>query len=95
MGLILGRFERGSELRAWRCYLLERTSPAGSCRQCMGPDDALRAHEILGAKTSLAIHHGTLQLADEGLDTPGNRLSTRAAQDSFLILNNGQLAELT
>lgn len=61
----------------------------------MGPDDALRAHEILGAKTSLAIHHGTLQLADEGLDTPGNRLSTRAPQDSFLILNNGQFAELT
>ena len=61
----------------------------------MGPDDALRAHEILGAKTSLAIHHGTLQLADEGLDTPRNRLSTRAPQDSFLILNNGQFAELT
>jgi len=61
----------------------------------MGPDDALRAHEILRAKTSVAIHHGTLQLADEGLDTPRNWLSTRAPQDSFLILNNGQFAELT
>ena len=61
----------------------------------MGPDDALRAHEILGAKTSIAIHHGTFQLADEGVDTPRNWLNARAPQDSFLILNNGQFAELT
>ena len=27
--------------------------------------------EILGAETSIAIHHGTFQLGDEGIDTPG------------------------
>jgi L-ascorbate metabolism protein UlaG (beta-lactamase superfamily) len=36
----------------------------------MGPEEAVRAHEILAARTSIAIHHGTFQLADEGLDTP-------------------------
>jgi L-ascorbate metabolism protein UlaG (beta-lactamase superfamily) len=30
----------------------------------MAPDEAIRAHEILAAKTSIAIHHGTFQLAD-------------------------------
>jgi L-ascorbate metabolism protein UlaG (beta-lactamase superfamily) len=27
----------------------------------MTPEEAVRAHEILGAKTSIAIHHGTFQ----------------------------------
>ena len=40
----------------------------------MGPDEAVRAHEILGAETSIAIHHGTFQLADEGIDTPKKQL---------------------
>src|ERR1700730_7202508 len=40
----------------------------------MAPDEAVRVHEILGAKTSIAIHHGTFQLADEGLDTPRKQL---------------------
>lgn len=56
----------------------------------MGPDDAVRAHQILGAGTSIAIHHGTFQLADEGLDTPKKRLRECAPDDSFLVLDNGQ-----
>jgi L-ascorbate metabolism protein UlaG (beta-lactamase superfamily) len=40
----------------------------------MAPEEALRAHQILGAKTSIAIHHGTFQLADDGIDTPQIRL---------------------
>lgn len=56
----------------------------------MAPEDAVRAHGILGAKTSIAIHHGTFQLADEGLDTPKKRLSECAPGDSFLVLDNGQ-----
>jgi L-ascorbate metabolism protein UlaG (beta-lactamase superfamily) len=56
----------------------------------MGPEDAVRAHRILGAGTSIAIHHGTFQLADEGLDTPKKRLSECAAGDSFVVLDNGQ-----
>ncbi len=55
----------------------------------MGPDDAVRAHRILGAGTSIAIHHGTFQLADESIDTP-RRLLEEQKEESFLVLANGQ-----
>src|SRR6201987_2517464 len=60
----------------------------------MAPEEAVRAHEILGAKTSIAIHHGTFQLADDGIDTPQIRLMGCRRDDSFLILKNGQFAEI-
>jgi L-ascorbate metabolism protein UlaG (beta-lactamase superfamily) len=60
----------------------------------MAPDEAVRAHEILAAATSIAIHHGTFQLADEGLDTPKKRIGECAAGDSFLVLDNGQSVTL-
>jgi L-ascorbate metabolism protein UlaG (beta-lactamase superfamily) len=60
----------------------------------MGPDEAVKAHKILGASQSIAIHHGTFQLADEGLDTPGKLLRKCAGSERFLILNNGQFAEI-
>jgi L-ascorbate metabolism protein UlaG (beta-lactamase superfamily) len=56
----------------------------------MAPDEAVRAHEILAAGISIATHHGTFQLADEGIDTPEKRL---VADASFLILKNGQFTE--
>jgi L-ascorbate metabolism protein UlaG (beta-lactamase superfamily) len=56
----------------------------------MSPEEAVRAHEILGAQTSIAIHHGTFQLTDEAIDTPKRRLLACAPADSFLILDNGQ-----
>jgi L-ascorbate metabolism protein UlaG (beta-lactamase superfamily) len=59
----------------------------------MGPDEAARAHAILGAKTSIAIHHGTFQLADEAIDTP-KRLLGQCAPESFLVLNNGEFVTL-
>src|SRR5262249_55356855 len=31
----------------------------------MDPEEAVQAHEILRARTSIAIHHGTFQLGDE------------------------------
>jgi len=55
----------------------------------MGPEDAVKAHQILGATTSIAIHHGTFQLADESLDTPKQRLR-ECAPDNFLTLSNGE-----
>lgn len=58
----------------------------------MSPEDAVEAHRILGAGTSIAIHHGTFQLADDAIDTPPERLRACAPADSFLILNNGQSA---
>jgi len=60
----------------------------------MSPDEALRAHEILAARTSVAIHHGTFQLGDDGIDTPRKQLMACAPQETFLILHNGQSAEI-
>jgi L-ascorbate metabolism protein UlaG (beta-lactamase superfamily) len=60
----------------------------------MAPEDAVRAHEVLGAKTSIAIHHGTFQLANDGIDTPTKELMAHRRDDSFLILKNGQFAEI-
>jgi len=60
----------------------------------VAPDDAIRAHEILAAKTSIAIHHGTFQLGDEGIDTPKRQLRAYGPSDSFLVLDNGQSVTL-
>jgi len=60
----------------------------------MAPDEAVRAHEILAAKTSIAIHHGTFQLADEGVDTPRQQLVASAPDDSFLVLKNGHFFDI-
>jgi L-ascorbate metabolism protein UlaG (beta-lactamase superfamily) len=61
----------------------------------MNPDEAVKAHQILAAETSIAIHHGTFQLADDGLDTPKKRLAECSAGDSFLVLDNGQSVTLS
>ncbi len=60
----------------------------------MAPDEALRAHEILGAANSIAIHHGTFQLADEGIDTPRRQLLSCRPPESFLVLGNGQFVDI-
>ena len=56
----------------------------------MAPEDAVRAHRILGAKASIAIHHGTFQLTDESIDTPQGRLRECVGNEAFVILRNGQ-----
>ena len=60
----------------------------------MSPDDALRAHLILGAGTSVAIHHGTFRLADDGESEAADRLR-RLVRESpppapFLVLKEGE-----
>jgi L-ascorbate metabolism protein UlaG (beta-lactamase superfamily) len=60
----------------------------------MAPEEAVRAHDILAAKSSIAIHNGTFQLGDEAIDTPKNQLITCAQQKPFLVLNNGQFADI-
>jgi L-ascorbate metabolism protein UlaG (beta-lactamase superfamily) len=60
----------------------------------MSPDEAIEAHEILAATTSIAIHHGTFQLADEGIDSPRKQIVASARHESFLVLNNGQFADI-
>lgn len=65
----------------------------------MGPEEAIEAHDLLGAKTSIAIHHGTFQLTDEWIDTPARELAARL-QDGpkdrkpFLVLANGESVDL-
>jgi L-ascorbate metabolism protein UlaG (beta-lactamase superfamily) len=75
--------------------------PVGACEPRwfmspihMAPDEAVRAHKILAARTSIAIHHGTFQLADDGIDTPKQLLGACSAPDSFLVLGNGQSVTL-
>jgi L-ascorbate metabolism protein UlaG (beta-lactamase superfamily) len=65
----------------------------------MGPEDAVRAHHILEAEMSVAIHHGTFQLADEGLDTPREKLISLTHSDThderFVVLRNGESAHMS
>jgi L-ascorbate metabolism protein UlaG (beta-lactamase superfamily) len=58
----------------------------------MAPDEALKAHHILGAKTSIAIHHGTFQLTDESLGAPRRELEALQGDARFLVLGNGETA---
>jgi L-ascorbate metabolism protein UlaG (beta-lactamase superfamily) len=60
----------------------------------MDPDEAIRAHAVLAARTSIAIHHGTFQLSDEGINTPKQQLIACAQHQSFLVLENGQFADI-
>jgi len=65
----------------------------------MGPDEAVRAHQALNAETSVAIHHGTFQLADEAIDTPAKALRESLRQrnvDSqrFRALSNGEFLQI-
>ena len=45
----------------------------------MNPDDAVAAHLDLGSSTSIAIHHGTVQLTDEAVDAPVQALTAALA----------------
>jgi L-ascorbate metabolism protein UlaG (beta-lactamase superfamily) len=53
------------------------------CDQHLNPDDAVRAHIDLGARTSIGTHFGCFQLTDEGIDEPVADLD-RARRDHGL-----------
>lgn len=59
----------------------------------MSPDEALKAHEILQAQTSAAIHYGTFRLADDGETEAVDRVRILVEQNSalrnFMILKEG------
>jgi L-ascorbate metabolism protein UlaG (beta-lactamase superfamily) len=60
----------------------------------MGPDQAIEAHRILEAQASVATHHGTFQLADDGIDTARRELLAQSPPGAFRVLGNGQSVEL-
>lgn len=60
----------------------------------MNPQESVTAHKDLGAKQSVAIHHGTFQLTDEGLTDPELELKAALKNESipeteFLVLPAG------
>jgi L-ascorbate metabolism protein UlaG (beta-lactamase superfamily) len=60
----------------------------------VSPADAVRAHEDLGAATSIAIHFGTFHLADDSEDQPARELrealASRTQVNPFLLLGTGE-----
>jgi L-ascorbate metabolism protein UlaG (beta-lactamase superfamily) len=63
--------------------------------QHMNPAEAVAAHNLLGSRTSLAIHHGTIQLTDEAIDAPVTALRASLAEHSidtarFLVTDAGE-----
>jgi L-ascorbate metabolism protein UlaG (beta-lactamase superfamily) len=63
------------------------------------PEEAVEAHLILGSKKSMAIHFGTFQLADEGINDPIQELEKSLENhalpfESFWVLKPGEAREL-
>jgi L-ascorbate metabolism protein UlaG (beta-lactamase superfamily) len=61
----------------------------------MNPDDAVMAHLDLGSRTSLGIHHSTIQLTNEAIDAPLHELefarTTHGIADgSFVTIDVGE-----
>ncbi len=61
----------------------------------MGPKEALKAHEILKSKQSIAIHFGTFQLSDESMNEPvevlyKHKKELNLNEDIFIALEEGK-----
>jgi len=61
----------------------------------MSPEEALDAHRDLRASTSVGIHHGTFELADDGETEPAREIERLLAASSdprprFWLLENGE-----
>jgi len=61
----------------------------------MSPDEALDAHDVLGAEVSAGIHFGTFRLADDGEQEPSARIealrqSRSASPPRFWVLGPGE-----
>jgi L-ascorbate metabolism protein UlaG (beta-lactamase superfamily) len=65
----------------------------------MDPDQAVQAHQVLGAQTSVGVHFGTFRLTNEGQDAPVTELAEarRArglADEAFVALQPGEAVEV-
>jgi N-acyl-phosphatidylethanolamine-hydrolysing phospholipase D len=63
----------------------------------MNPEEAVHAHLDVKARGSLAMHFGTFQLTDEGIDDPPRALerareAAGVAPDAFRVLDFGETA---
>jgi len=63
--------------------------------QHMDPDDAVRAHLDLQARTSIGTHFGCFQLTDEGIDDPPQELAIARERhgvpaEAFQVLETGE-----
>lgn len=63
------------------------------------PEEAVRIHQDVGSRLSLAMHWGTFRLTLEPLDEPPQRLAaalnaTAIAQNQFRVLTHGQTLKL-
>jgi L-ascorbate metabolism protein UlaG (beta-lactamase superfamily) len=61
----------------------------------ISPEEALAAHRDLGAATSVGIHHGTFELADDGETEPAREIERLLAaspdpKPRFWLLDNGE-----
>jgi L-ascorbate metabolism protein UlaG (beta-lactamase superfamily) len=61
----------------------------------MDPYEAVNAHVDLSAKQSIAMHFGTFQMADEGINDPVTDLNLaltkyKLSSDDFLVLDEGE-----
>lgn len=61
----------------------------------MNPEEAVRAHLDVKARVSIAMHFGTFQLTDEGIDDPIRaletaRLAAGVSPDVFRVLDFGE-----
>lgn len=62
----------------------------------ISPEDAVRMHLDIGSSVSIAMHHGTFPLADEGSKEPAEDLQLAMqkyglAEDQFIILDAGDV----
>ena len=67
--------------------------------QHMNPEEAVEAHTLLQSGTSLAIHHGTIQLTDEPIHEPKELLAAALAvrkiePERFLAPEVGQMVDI-
>ena len=68
-------------------------------RKHMGPSDAVRAAQLLGAGTNIAVHWGTFELGDDGLQEPADSLQqelsvARPTVPRFWALENGEARDI-
>lgn len=63
------------------------------------PREAVQAHRDLGARASIAVHWGTFQLADDGMDDAPNDLRAALSEagigeHAFRLLENGEAFDI-